>query len=89
MPAFSEALREVPHLVLQRVRLVVVDRAVEGDNDDVGLPVIGPREGGVGRPQPGALRVKGVAGREVCRLKCTCPPDGLVREPAPVREGAL
>ncbi len=69
-------------MVLEYVCLVVIGWVVEGDNDNIGLPIVGAREGSVGRPQPDAILIKSVAGCKVGRLKCTRAPDGLVCKPA-------
>ena len=83
MGSISCARKGFAHLILQGVSLVVVGGAVQRDNDHVGLAIAGACQCRIGRPQPGAIRGKGLAGGKVGRFKCACSPEGLVREPAP------
>lgn len=72
------------HIILQSVCLIVVGGVEEGDDDDIGLPIMCAREGSIGRAKPNAVLIKGLAGGEVLRLKCTRAPNWLVSEPATV-----
>ena len=51
-------------------------------NDHIRLVLICPRQRSIGRAQPSALFIKCLAGAEIGGLKSSCPPDGLVCEPA-------
>ena len=64
------------------MRLVVVGGVEEGDDDDIGLPIMCACKGSIGRAQPHAILIKGLAGGEVLRLKCARTPNWFVSEPA-------
>lgn len=71
------------------MRLVVVGGVEQGDDDDIGLPIMGAREGSIGRAQPHAVLIKGLAGGKVLCLKCARPPDWLVSEPTTMAQESV